>query len=147
MFELAAVFRRARRCQRGVAGIEFALLSPILVTLLLGVIDLGSATYIKREAQAAAQAGVQFSLIAGWKPTEIEAAVVGSSTLEAPIITVEKVFACAQATSLSFVSQGSSCGSGSAGTYVRVTVDPQYTPILPMAGLDVGPAVAIVRIE
>lgn len=147
MFDLAAVLKRAGRCQRGVAGIEFALLSPILVALVFGIIDLGSATYVKREAQAAAQAGAQFALIAGWEPADIQAAVANSSTLTDPTIRVEQVWACAAADNLTYVAEGSSCGSGTAGTYVRITVDPHFSPILPMEGLGVAPAVAIVRIE
>jgi Flp pilus assembly protein TadG len=157
MFDLATVwlqalprFRRGcRRCadERGAAGIEFALIAPILIALVIAIIDLGMATYAKREAHAAAQAAAQFSLIAGWEPDAIESAAANSSALAAPLITVERVWACASAGALSFVAEGSSCSGGAAGTYVRVTVDPQFTPILPMDGLAVGPAVAVVRIE
>ena len=57
------------------------------------------------------------------------------------------LLACAAADNLTYVAEGSSCGSGTAGTYVRITVDPHFSPILPMEGLGVAPAVAIVRIE
>lgn len=147
MFSSASVLKCLRRCQNGVAGIEFALLSPILVALVFGIIDLGSATYVKREAQAAAQAGAQFALIAGWEPADIQTAAANSSTLTAPTIQVEQVWACAAADTLTFVAEGSSCSGGTAGTYVRITVDPHFTPILPLEGLGVAPAVAIVRIE
>lgn len=139
-------WRRLAADRRGVAGIEFALIAPLLMALVIGIVDLGRATYVKREAHAAAQAGAQFSLIAGWEPDDIEAAVVNSSGLASAAITVERVWACAGA-SLTFVSQGSSCGAGTAGTYVRITVDPDYTPLLPLRALDVAPAVALVRIE
>jgi len=157
MFDLATVRRRLRpspgrvsgagRDDSGVAAIEFALVAPLLIALVMAIIDIGMATYAKREAHAAAQAGAQFSLIAGWEPADIEAVAAGSSTLAAPLITVERVWACSQPTGLSFVAEGSSCGSGGAGTYVRVTVDPQFSSILPVHIVAVAPAVAIMRIK
>ena len=138
--------RRLAGDQRGVAGTEFALVAPLLLALVIGIVDLGRATYVQRQAQAAAQAGAQFSLIAGWEPAEIEAAVLASSTLVEPAVWVERVWACA-GTTLTFVAQGSACGGGAAGTYVRVTVDPVYSPLLPVSALDIAPAVALVRIE
>jgi len=157
MFDLATVRRRpkpapsrvsdAGRGDSGVAALEFALVAPLLVVLVMAVIDIGMATYAKREAHAAAQAGAQFSLIAGWEPANIEAAAAGSSTLAAPLITVERVWACTQSTGLAFVAEGSSCGSGAAGTFVRVTVDPQFSSILPVHIVAVAPAVAIMRIK
>lgn len=139
-------WRRLAADRRGVAGIEFALIAPLLMALVIGILDLGRATYVKREAHAAAQAGAQYSLIAGWEPAAIEAAVVASSGLASAVVTVERVWACA-GTALTFVAEGSSCSGGAAGTYVRITVDPDYRPLLPLRALDVAPAVALVRIE
>lgn len=136
-----------RRRDDGIAGIEFGLLAPILLTIVVGIVDFGMAAYVKREAQAAAQAGVQFALIEGWEPTAIEAVVAASSTLDAPAIWVEKVFACAGATGLVFVSEGAGCAGGPAGTYVRVTVQADFTPMLPLEGLSVGAVAAVVRID
>lgn len=136
-----------RRRDEGIAGIEFGLLAPILLAIVVAIVDLGMAAYVKREAQAAAQAGVQYALIEGWEPAAIEAVVAASSTLDSPAIGVERVFACATATGLFYVSEGAGCTGGSAGTYVRVTVTPVFTPIMPFEGLGVGAVAAIVRID
>jgi len=136
------------RREEGVAGIEFALLAPMLIGVFFALIDLSMAAYVKREAQAAAQAGAQYAMISGWERVEIETAVLTSARLNAPEILVERLYACPISTGLSFVNQGTACGAGgSAGTYVRVTVTPSYSPILPFEGLAVGPAMAVVRIE
>lgn len=139
---------RLWRREEGVAGIEFALLAPLLIGLFFALVDFSMAAYIKREAHAAAQAGVQYAMISGWEQEEIEAAVLISARLNAPEVLVERVYACPISTGLSFVNKGTDCSSGgTAGTYVRVTVTPSYTPILPFEGLSVGPAMAVVRIE
>lgn len=147
MFRILRILAALRRREDGIAGIEFALLAPFLIGVFVAIIDLGMAAYTKREAQAAAQAGVQFALIGGWEPVEIEAAVAASSTLDSPAISVEKLFACATASGLSYVSEGAGCAGGTAGTYVRITVTPSFTPILPFEGLGVGAVAAVVRIE
>lgn len=136
------------RREDGIAGMEFALLAPLLISLFFGLIDISMAAYIRREAQAAAQAGVQFAIISGWEQADIEAAVYASARLQDPDVSVERVYGCPISTGISFVAQGTACtGGGSAGTYVRVTVTPDYEPILPFEGLSVGSATAVVRIK
>lgn len=142
------ILSRLGRRSDGVAGMEFALLAPLLTATFFAVVDLGTAAYIRREAQAAAQAGVQYAMISGWEQAEIEAAALASASLESPTVLAERLYACPASDGLSFVSKGSGCsGGGTAGTYVRVTVTPVYTPILPIEALSVGPASAVVRIE
>ena len=51
-------FERARRCDSGTAAIEFALMTPFLLALLGGVVEIGFATYESMQVNAAVEAGV-----------------------------------------------------------------------------------------
>jgi len=148
VLQRAIRFSRSLGREEGIAGMEFALLAPFLIGVFFALIDLSMAAYIRREAQAAAQAGVQYAMISGWEQEEIEVATLMSARLKEPEVLVERVYACPITAGLSFVAKGSACtGGGTAGTYVRVTVTPDYAPILPFEGLSVGSAQAVVRIE
>ena len=54
------------RCERGAAAVEFALLLPLFVSLLLGVVDLGLAVYtqsvLANASREGARAGVVLAL-------------------------------------------------------------------------------------
>jgi Flp pilus assembly protein TadG len=69
--------------RRGVAAVEFALLTPVFGLLLAGVVDLGGALYTKFKLDAAVTAGANFA--------QINAANVSSTngqTLAANIATI-----------------------------------------------------------
>jgi Flp pilus assembly protein TadG len=53
--------RRLLRSQRGTSMIEFALVLPVFVFMLVGVIEMGRYTYFAVLAQHAARAGVQYA--------------------------------------------------------------------------------------
>lgn len=72
--------RRPRRAsllvdRRGVAAVEFALLTPVFCLLLAGVVDLGGALFTKFQLDAAVTAGANFA--------QINAANVGSTNGQA----------------------------------------------------------------
>jgi Flp pilus assembly protein TadG len=72
------MIRRAARCNRGTSLIEFALVAPIFIFLLIGVIEVGRYTYFAILAQHAARAGVQYA--AQNLTTAADASVNGSNT-------------------------------------------------------------------
>jgi Flp pilus assembly protein TadG len=57
--------KRYRNRRGGVAGLEFALLSPVLLTLFLGTIDLSDALVTARRMAAAAGAVAQIGTVGG----------------------------------------------------------------------------------
>ncbi|OLT06697.1 pilus assembly protein TadE [Kocuria sp. CNJ-770] len=78
------------RSERGAAAVEFALVVPILLTLLLGVIEFGhyfntqiSATHAAREAART------MSITGNWIKAE-DAARKASPTLKQPLVTVTR---------------------------------------------------------
>ena len=54
------MFNRLRRCQSGSSLLEFALVLPIVLVLLIGLIDLGRAAYFGILTSNAARAGAQY---------------------------------------------------------------------------------------
>ncbi len=68
--------------QRGVAMIEFAVVMPILVLLLLPVVDLGMGFYAKTQMMTAAEAGPQWAFAnSSWDSTSITNAVNNATSL------------------------------------------------------------------
>lgn len=58
-----SLIRSAKRDQRGSIAVEFALVAPILVFVLAGVIDIGSATYARLSLDARVTAAAEYALL------------------------------------------------------------------------------------
>jgi Flp pilus assembly protein TadG len=102
--------------QRGAALLEMALIAPVLVVLVLGIVDLGRVLYTKIPLQQAVQEG---AIYAGHFPDDysaIRAQVQDNTntfTLAAADITV-------------------SCPTGASGTDIKVAVDHDVTLFAPI---------------
>lgn len=57
------IAKRARDGERGVVAVEFAMVIPLLLLLLLGVIDFGRAMYVKNSLVYAASQGARVAAI------------------------------------------------------------------------------------
>ena len=83
--------RPARRQEQGAAAVEFALLLPVLLSLLLGVVDLGLAVYtqsvLANASREGARAGVVLALN---RPTSQAIATVVQTYLGNSLGTVNK---------------------------------------------------------
>jgi hypothetical protein len=73
---LVRAARRLRRSRRGAAAVEFALLSPFILGMLVPIADLGAYIYDSMEVQMAAQAGGEYAARHGWDPTGIQNAIL-----------------------------------------------------------------------
>ena len=65
-------YRRAKTAREGAAAVEFALVGPILVFLLIGIVVYGGWFLMAQSVQALASEGAR-AAIAGLDPTEREA--------------------------------------------------------------------------
>lgn len=129
-----ALLRKFLRARSGVAAIEFAFVSVLLVTMLLVVTDFGLAANRKMQVQSAAQAGAQYAMARGYKPVSIVSAVKNSTSYAgidanpAPV----QFCGCPLGTGVEVAACGAPCAGGSmAGTYVTVSATGNYQPILP----------------
>lgn len=59
------LLQRLRRDQQGVSAVEFALLAPVLLTLLMGLLDLSYNVYTAQMLQGAVQSAARKSTIEG----------------------------------------------------------------------------------
>src|ERR1043166_7279402 len=64
----------------GVAAVEFALIGPMLVLLMVCMIDMGFGFYRKMQAQSAAQAGAQYPVAHGFKADTVTAAAMQATS-------------------------------------------------------------------
>ena len=83
------------RDNRGNAAVEFALLMPILLLLLSGLIDFGRAFFTSMELENAARAGAQYGFINGADDlSQIEATVRGASSVDDADLSVATTSFC-----------------------------------------------------
>ncbi len=125
-----------RNCA-GTAAIEFALLGPLLLILLVGAVELGFAMYQSMQVYNAVEAGAVYATKNGWNSAGISSAVVNGSTVSGmtavpapaqfcgcPLVSGITVTACAPS---------ATCTGGSApGEYVRISATLPRMTILPV---------------
>lgn len=131
---LPKFFHGGEDCSQGVAAIEFAMISPIIILMGVAVFDLGEAIYRDMQVQNAAQVGAQYAFMHGFDAPSITGVVTsatgfaGISASPAP----SQFCGCAAATGISNVSCNAKCSDGSApGTYVKVSAQASYITIIP----------------
>ena len=127
------------RDERGATALEFALVSPLLCVLLVGLIDYGMGYWQKMQVGNAARAGAQYAMASGWNQTAISTAVTSATGLASISASPAPSQACGCPSASSGIvaaSCGSSCtGGGTAGTYVTVNASATYSPLLPYHGI------------
>ncbi len=135
---LKAVLSAALRCRKGASAVEFALVAPILVAMLVALGDLGTAVFERMEVASAAQAGAQLAATKGWDAASIENAVTSASGLATITATPAPTQSCGcpSGGAITTVQCGSACPDGApAGTYVTVNAQAQYSTIVSYPGL------------
>lgn len=128
------------RRESGASAVEFALILPILVALLIGTIDLGRMAWTKMELQTAARAGAAYALVNATKT--FDAAKVATAVTSATDLTVtlpaqpSKSYGCPTgvdgASGITTVANNTTpcpLNSTTPGTYVTVQASTTYTPI------------------
>jgi Flp pilus assembly protein TadG len=69
---LCAMLRRLRREERGVTILEFALVAPVMLLLLLGFFDLGYRAYAQSVLQGALHDAARMATVGGYSMTQID---------------------------------------------------------------------------
>jgi Flp pilus assembly protein TadG len=128
------IFARAIGDTSGVAAIEFGIIAPILVLMVVAAADIGMGFYRKIQVEGAAQAGAQWAIRNGFDTNAITNAV--TSATSASSISVSPAPAqfcgCATGTNISSATCGTTCPSGvQVGTYATVSAQMTYNTILP----------------
>ncbi|HYC13070.1 MAG TPA: TadE/TadG family type IV pilus assembly protein [Stellaceae bacterium] len=150
---IAGIFGRLSRERSGAAAVELALALPFLAAVLLPMVDIGMAAYQQMAVEDAAQAGSAYALVHGWNSTAIQTAVTNASDITgisaSPAPT--EFCGCPSGGTIATVTCGNTCTNGlSAGTYVSVSAQRTFTPLVPYSGYGssaVLSAISTVRID
>lgn len=134
--------------RHGIAAVEFALVAPILVILMLGTYDLGNAAQQQIALQAAVQVGGAYAVHLPDDPTGVQAAV--TAALPAGMTLINPGGVAAVACSCSGVTgtfvcsaQPSAC---TAPMTLRITADIPYTTLTTLfSGIITNEASYVVR--
>jgi Flp pilus assembly protein TadG len=130
--------RRLVQTERGVAAIEFGLMAPFLVLLVVATVEMGTATYHGMKAQSAAEAGAIYASKYGLDTVGIGNAVVNATDLAGITATPapSQFCGCPTAGGVTSISCSASCSDGSApGQYVRISAQITREPLMTFPGL------------
>ena len=142
IWRLRGGFATARR---GVALVEFAVVLPLFLLILVPVIDIGMGFYYKVQVTTAAEAGAQYAFVHGWNSAGISNAVTTATGLSSIVVSTgypREACGCANGTQIANQSTppctGTPCtdvnsNAIAAGTYVFVQAETVYTPLLAYA--------------
>lgn len=142
--DLTRVGVAALKSTRGAAVIEFALLAPVLLLMVVGAIDIGTFIYQKMQLQSAARAGAQYAIQSDANISDTDGilnAAQIASELDFTGVTPTTTTFCACSDGIESDPDGTgSCGGTCAGgefpgLYVRVNLTGQFTPLFPIAGI------------
>jgi Flp pilus assembly protein TadG len=141
------------RNDAGAAALEFGLMAPLLILLLVGTIEIGTSVYQGMQAQNAAEAGALYASQNGFDVAGISNAVVNATTNAGLSATpVPSQFCgCPGAGGLTAIGCELTCADGSApGQYVRVNAQIAHQPLLSFSGLTMPATLtgeAVIRIN
>jgi len=132
----------ARFCSRnGVAAIEFAMVSPMLIILLTGVVELGMAGFQAMQVQSAVEAGALYAAQNGaGNLSAIALAVVNATGTAGITATPAPTAFCGCPKTAGVASQGSDCTTVCSdgtppGQYVQVNAALPHKTLMPFLNL------------
>jgi Flp pilus assembly protein TadG len=138
---------------KGLAGIEFGLLVPVLLLLTVCTIDLGFAAYDVMQVENAAQAGSEYAAVHGFNTASISSTITSATSLSgitaSPAPT--EFCGCPSGSTIATATCGSTCTDGSyVGIYVKASATATYTtflhyPMLPPSFTFVNSATARIQ--
>ena len=147
----AVIRDRLLKDRAGAAGVEFALLLPTLVVLVIGAVDVGTLTFQQTEVAAAAHAGAQYALKYGYNQAAIQTAVTSATGLTVTATPAPTLLNACVVSGVVTVVAGSTCaGGGSAGSYVQINAQAAVSPLIVWSAIAMPStlsAQAMVRIQ
>lgn len=144
--------RRLMASRDGSTAVEFALLAPMLLLLLAGVVDVSRLISQTMQVRAAAQAGADWAQRNGWDAAGVTTAVASATTLPsvAAAPAPSLVRACVSGGQITATS-ATTCASGApVGEFVSVGARAPFRGLVPWPGLvlpDTLSATAMVRVR
>jgi Flp pilus assembly protein TadG len=123
--------------QAGIAAIEFGLLAPFLVLLLVAATEIGSGVYQAMQAQNAAEAGAVYASKHGFNVAGITGAVVNATAAGVAATPAPSQFCgCPVASGITEMGCTATCADGSApALYVRINASLTRTSLISVSSL------------
>ena len=135
------MMRKWARTEDGVAAVEFALLVPIIMTLLVGIVDFGMFIHAHMRLEDLSRAAVQYVVLGG-NPDDMPGAVIESSQLYDNSVAAGQplvytaTHACECRDGVETSCDEPACDSDDyIRSFYKVEVEGSYTPILPYPGM------------
>jgi Flp pilus assembly protein TadG len=134
---MKALAQSFARNTRGGAGIEFAVIGPAIVILLIGVTDFGLGFYRRMQAQTAAQRGAMYATVNNYDSVGISSTITSTRGSVVATPAPSAFWACPTTTGLTASTQGAICPGSTvqAGQYVSASAQTTYTTIFRYPGL------------
>lgn len=127
---------RVRRRTDGAVSVEFALIAPVLLILILIAVDFGVGMYEQQVIANAARAGAQLAVFSTVNSQEgIRTAVANAAQKDAADLDTSSEIFC-QCPGGAGVSCTATCDGDAPEVYVRVTVKFKHETLLPYPTLD-----------
>ena len=112
----------------GMAAVEFTMVAPVLMLLLVATADVGTGLYRKMQVESAAQAGAHYVTLNGFDESTISGAITAGTSLPVSASPAPARFCgCPTGAGVSTLDCTGTCADGSTpGTYVRVSAQAAY---------------------
>lgn len=129
---IRCLWRRLTRREEGVAAVEFALVTPVLILMAVCTVDLGMGFHRKMQVQNGADAGAAAASIIGFDAQAITLAITSAAPLAVADPAPRKFCGCPELWGISEVECAMVCPEGvPVGTYVSTSAQATYNSIFP----------------
>ncbi|MCR5876419.1 pilus assembly protein [Phenylobacterium sp. J426] len=119
----------------GSAAVEFALLLPMLLLLLAGLVDVSRLISHTMQVRAAAQAGADWAQRNGWDATRIASAVTSATTLQGVSAAPAPARSLGCVVNGKITAQSTNCANNIApGQFVTVAARAPFKGVVPWPG-------------
>ena len=137
---MAGRTHRGEGADGGAAAVEFALILPMLILMVIGIYEMGKIVYTRSALESAARAGTQSGFTDPSDTAAMEAAATAALTASgitgATVAPPTQICECSNSTVVN-CSTGS-CATGTVRHYVTVTITKPHTPMLNLTALPFG---------
>ena len=143
--------KRLVRDRRANTAVEFALILPVTVLMIAGLIEFGLVTNARTALENGARAGAQYALAQGFDLTAIQNTVIAATdvTLAAQDVGVSEFYECDGTWGTQVAADTQCTGGVPLAKFVMVTATQAYAPFFPLVDLVVPSQLqgsAIVRV-
>lgn len=121
--------RRFSSDDRGASAVEFAMIAPVMVIMLTGLLDYALAALHRMELESAARSGAQYAMIDSSDTSVIETTVQNSTNLDVADMTVTITEFC-ECSDGSSVDCSGTCVSGDVRGYMQISASYDYSPFI-----------------